>query len=717
MASITLFLLFALLFANTVTNQQNHSTFISLGSSISPKNSTSWVSPSGLFTFGFYPQGNGFAVEIWLKGEPQNTTVWTAKRDDPPVSSDSIVYLTVDGLMLLRRKEDNELLTDNVSMPPVASACMLDSGNFVLYNESHSVIWQSFDFTTHTLLGGQNFSYYDTLISALSNSDHSSGYFALCMDYDGNLTAYPMSYESNVYWSTNALLKYGISTIPKFYVVANSTSYVAKNATLVYRATLHVDGNFRFYCSKNGTKSVCQCYPGFVQFKSDNNMFLECKRTRNETNDDLMLLYDVITLPDMNWSTPPYLAMPLNLKACEKSCKEDWDCRAAFYTSGSCKKYKLPLRFGRIVHNESGIAILKLPIGTKAPPNITTPSGGKSILVDDKKSLILTLILTLGSISFVCFVAALSIFFIYKHQVSLYTKLSTNENLGFTEDYSLRTFSFDELVNSTGNFKEEVGKGSFETVYRGTIHGSNKRVAVKKLDVLDEGNLVQLLGYCIDGSRKLLVYEYMSNGSLADFLFKAEMHLSWRERVKIAFDVARGVLYLHEECEVCIVHCNIKPQNILMDEMWTAKVSDFGLARLSIPEHSRTTSANESTSGYVAPEGQKDALASVKVDVYSYGVVLLEIICCRRNIDVKVSSEEEIMLSTWVYNCFVRGELNKLAVDDEDVEWKTMERMVKVGLWCIQENLSLRPSMKNVILMLEGLKDIPTPPCLAPLVG
>ncbi|XP_028801242.1 G-type lectin S-receptor-like serine/threonine-protein kinase RLK1 [Neltuma alba] len=318
------------------------------------------------------------------------------------------------------------------------------------------------------------------------------------------------------------------------------------------------------------------------------------------------------------------------------------------------------------------------------------------------------------------------------HKVYSYTKLAaSSDNLGFVEDCSLQTFTFDELVNATRNFKEEISRGSFGVVYKGTIHGNHQRIAVKKLDnVVDEGerefqaeitaiarthhrNLVQLIGYCINGSRKLLVYEYMSNGSLADFLFKAQMHLSWKQRVKIALDVARGILCLHEECEVCIIHYNIKPHDILLDEMWTAKISDFGFARLSMPKQSSTRSSNESTSDYVAPERQKDALASVKVDIYSYGVVLLEIICCRRNIDVNAPSEEEIMLSSWVYNCFVRGELNKLVVD-EDVEWITLERMVKVALWCVQEASSLRPSMKNVILMLEGLKHIPIPPSPTP---
>nr|POE46710.1 g-type lectin s-receptor-like serine/threonine-protein kinase lecrk1 [Quercus suber] len=186
----------------------------------------------------------------------------------------------------------------------------------------------------------------------------------------------------------------------------------------------------------------------------------------------------------------------------------------------------------------------------------------------------------------------------------------------------------------------------------------------------------------------------MTNGSLADLLFKAKKRPLWEERVRIALEVARGIYYLHQECEVHIIHCNLKPENILMDDTWTAKISNFGLAGLSVPNQTRTTMGIEGTSGYSAPEWQKNALISVKADIYSFGVMLLEIVCCRSNIEVNVSTADEILLSSWVYNCFVVGELDKL-VEEENVDMKTLERMVKVGLWCIQEDPALRPPMKN----------------------
>ncbi|KAK2357840.1 G-type lectin S-receptor serine/threonine-protein kinase LECRK1 [Trifolium repens] len=213
----------------------------------------------------------------------------------------------------------------------------------------------------------------------------------------------------------------------------------------------------------------------------------------------------------------------------------------------------------------------------------------------------------------------------------------------FTVKCTLRSFSFDELAKSTGEFSEEIGRGSFGAVYKGKIGHNNRSIAVKRLEekIADEGerefqaeittiarthhrNLVKLIGFCIEGSEKLLVYEFVSKRSLANLLFEGEMRLSWKDRLKLALDGARGLLYLHEECEVQILHCNINPRNILMDESWTAKISDFGLARLLKRGHSITKIGDDGASRYLAPELQKeDASVSVKADIYSFGVVLV----------------------------------------------------------------------------------------------
>ncbi|RVW85337.1 G-type lectin S-receptor-like serine/threonine-protein kinase LECRK3 [Vitis vinifera] len=361
--------------------------------------------------------------------------------------------------------------------------------------------------------------------------------------------------------------------------------------------------------------------------------------------------------------------------------------------------------------------------------NGTFPSPTKPpVIVTSKKAVVLIIVLSLSFVT-CSFVALLfSGFFIFKYRVLRYRRLLETGNLGPAKELTLQLFSYKELIRATSGFKEELGKGSFGAVYKGFLYKSKKLVAVKRLEkIVEEGerefqaemraigrthhrNLVRLMGYCAENSRRLLVYEYMSNGSLANLLFNAGTRPHWNERVRIALDVARGILYLHEECETPIIHCDIKPQNILMDEFWNAKISDFGLAKLLMPDQTRTFTGVRGTRGYLAPEWQRNTPISVKADIYSYGIVLLEIVCCRKNMEVQVKNPEEIILSNWVYQCMVSRELDKL-VADEVADKKTLERMVKVGLWCIQDEPALRPSMKSVVLILEGITDIVVPPC------
>ncbi|XXG72918.1 hypothetical protein AAC387_Pa07g1912 [Persea americana] len=181
--------------------------------------------------------------------------------------------------------------------------------------------------------------------------------------------------------------------------------------------------------------------------------------------------------------------------------------------------------------------------------------------------------------------------------------------------------------------------------------------------------------------------------------------------MRIALDVANGIHYLHEECETHIIHCDIKPQNILMDECWIAKISDFGLAKLLMPDQTKTYTGIRGTRGYVAPEWHRGAPITVKADVYSFGIVLLELTCCRRHVEIE-AAESEIILLDWVYNCFEHGKLDKL-VGEEEVEKTMLERMVRVGLWCTQDDPASRPTIKKVILMLEGIMNTPIPPSLS----
>uniref|UniRef100_A0A6N2LW45 non-specific serine/threonine protein kinase n=1 Tax=Salix viminalis TaxID=40686 RepID=A0A6N2LW45_SALVM len=752
--SCLLLLILFLLFVETRT-KQNQCGEIHLGSQLFPtSNLQSWTSPSGHFAFGFYPQGNGFAIGIWLIGQPDNTVVWTVNRDDPPVSSNATIHFSEKGELLLRTEKGYEkpIAGDlNVS----DSASMLDS---VIV-----IIWQSFDFPTDTILGGQSLTISHELVSSVSSSNHSSGRFFLAMQRDGNLVAYPRksaNLPSDAYWSNQtftwsnlSLNHQGLLSMksyisgPDVLVLANS-SHSCENRTTIFRATLDAGGiftlyshcfesktswsvhtewsalnnqcdvhgfcDFNSYCSGTGTN--CECYPGFV-FNDPNDKFSGCYRNASESfcaDSEEGRQYNLTRIENLLFERDPYSAQELEEEKCRSSCLDDCQCDVALYMGEKCEKHTFPIRYGRKNKNISSTAFFK---------EETVPD--QKIIIESKKSLIMFLAIIFSSIAILCFGIAISTFFVYRDRAFLYEKLS--EIISLTGDFTLRSFSYDEIEKATNGFREELGRGSVGAVYKGKINGGDKTVAIKRLEkVLDQGeknfqaeitiigqtyhrNLVRLLGFCFDRSRRFLVYEYLKNGTLAEILFTAERRPVWKERMRIALDIARGILYLHEECEACIIHCNITPQNILMDDSGIAKISDFAVISgqdkklHGLLSHSR---------GHLAPEWQSNAVISVKADIYSFGVVLLEIISCRSSIQADVSTEDEMILSRWASQCLVAGQLDML-VKDEHVEYESLERMVRIGLCCVQNDPSLRPAIKNVILMLEGSEDIPNPPSLA----
>ncbi|KAK9949928.1 hypothetical protein M0R45_005437 [Rubus argutus] len=802
MASIGIaILLFSLYSLCEGAPHKNSSSYIGLGSSLSPEtHPSSWPSASGLFEFGFYQQGSGFAVGIWLVGEDRNTTVWTANRDDPPLvpSPDNTVQLQLrnDGKLVLTSEQGHEKhIIASATNGSVSSASMLDSGNFVLYNEKHEVIWESFNHPTDTILGGQTLPVGGQLISSLSDDDHSTGRFHLNMQADGNLAMYSAKTENSdidAYWNpytaqnmklylnaTNGVLTLINTTSLEVYDVINGDGDddLANNPT-VYRVTVGVNGVLRVYSHKmgaNGTLQApiimwskpedpcdvrgvcglnsyctlsdnqpdCLCLPG-SDYADLNRRTMGCLRNYSQPQcaaggKENTSFYDIFTMENLAWVDTPDFQAKMTMEQCNRSCLEDCNCGAAlFHKEGNnCMKQKPPLRYVRRDLTTSTTAFFKVSKlttitesknnGSNKPFPVNPPP---TVVIRSKKVIVQILVLTLGLIIFSCVALAISGFYIFKMRVLRYKRLTeVNGDLGLAdEELTMRVFSYNEMKRATNGFKQELGKGSFGAVYKGALNKGKKLIAVKRLEKLvEEGerefraemqsigrthhkNLVRLLGYSAEGSKRLLVYEYMSNGSLADLLFKAEWHPTWDEKVGIAVDVARGLLYLHEECKSHIIHCDIKPQNILMDEFWNAKISDFGLAKLLMPDQTRTFTGIRGTRGYLAPEWHKNTPISVKADVYSFGIVLLELVCCRRNLDVTVR-DEEIILSSWVYKCFVSRELHKLTVGGEEVNKKSLENMVKVGLWCIQDEPALRPSMKSVVLMLQGITDISIPPC------
>ncbi|KAJ0661956.1 putative protein kinase RLK-Pelle-SD-2b family [Helianthus annuus] len=284
----------------------------------------------------------------------------------------------------------------------------------------------------------------------------------------------------------------------------------------------------------------------------------------------------------------------------------------------------------------------------------------------------------------------------------------------------------------TNHFSELLGTGGFGSVYKGSL-GDGTLIAVKKLDrVLPHGdkefvtevntissmhhmNLVRLCGYCSEGPQRLLVYEFMKNGSLDKWLFvphkTRERLLEWPTRFYIAVGTAQGIAYFHEQCRDRIIHCDIKPENILLDENFCPKVSDFGLAKLMGREHSQVVTMVRGTRGYLAPEWISNRPVTVKADVYSYGMLLLEIVGGRRNLDMAFDVDN-FFFPGWAFKEMSNGDA--MTVADKRLEGAVEEdellRALKVAFWCIQDDVNMRPSMSEVVMMLEGSVEVNNPP-------
>ncbi|KAG8362618.1 hypothetical protein BUALT_BualtUnG0057700 [Buddleja alternifolia] len=305
-------------------------------------------------------------------------------------------------------------------------------------------------------------------------------------------------------------------------------------------------------------------------------------------------------------------------------------------------------------------------------------------------------------------------------------------------------FRHRELEIATDGFRYLLGRGGSGSVYKGIL-SDGTAVAVKRIDGEERGekafksevtaissvqhvNLVRILGYCIASTGpRFLVYEFIHNGSLDKWIFRGRSGgcLSWESRCRVAIDVAKALSYLHHDCRSCILHLDVKPENILIDENYGALVSDFGLSKLKGREESKVVTSIRGTKGYLAPEWLLENGVSEKCDVYSYGMVVLEIIGGRRNIHVVDESNNSTTDHTSkrkkfqffpkiVLEKFREGKVMEIVderiVDGGRVNESEVMRMIGVALWCIQEKPKLRPTMAQVVEMLQGRIQVEDPP-------
>ncbi|XP_024525948.1 G-type lectin S-receptor-like serine/threonine-protein kinase At1g34300 [Selaginella moellendorffii] len=296
-------------------------------------------------------------------------------------------------------------------------------------------------------------------------------------------------------------------------------------------------------------------------------------------------------------------------------------------------------------------------------------------------------------------------------------------------------FTYHQLEIATNFFKDKLGTGGFGTVFKGLLP-DGIIVAVKNIEMeiqaekqfqaevttlgkIHHINLVRLLGYCAEGSHRLLVYEYMQNGSLEKSIISNEdideSLCDWKTRFSIAVGIARGITYLHEQCQECIVHCDIKPQNILLDEKFCPKVSDFGLAKLASRERTINVTTVQGTRGYMAPEWVRNVTITPKVDVYSYGMVLFELLSGGKIIPVDgapATNSERGHFPIWAFQHYVAGSVSSIADTKmaEKIDMVQFNMVLRVAFWCVQPDASLRPNMSKVVEMLEENVPVPEPP-------
>ncbi|KAB2047269.1 hypothetical protein ES319_A13G033500v1 [Gossypium barbadense] len=697
---------------------------------------------NGMFACGFHCSLDGgdclFSVSIFEISSEDNSSsstqvVWSANRNNP-VEMQALLELTSEGKLNLKDANDTVVWSPSTSGKSISRLNLTTEGNLVLFDETNHMLWQSFDHPTDSLVRGQRLVSGQILRANVSSAGSSEGRYAFAV-IDGKFVAYMDSDPSQSYYQSSSIL----SAEPEFQNGKFGSFHVADSANFIQLGSdghlkayelkesgwegtdlLPIDPcSYPFVCGNYGVclEKGCSCPDSVseneaaffrpIDFTTPN---LGCSAMQ-PISCESSLLQSFLELRS-GYSQRVYTSLFSNtiaLKDCKEACLKNCSCKAATYTKGSC--YFLSQVDSLKKTNSKDLTFIKVQNSTISdrPHFPERKKQNTSVIVGS----------TLGAI-FGVFLICTFIFLRFKKGFQEVEEDYLDNMLGMPT-----RFSYEELKNVTKNFNNKLGEGGFGSIFQGTLP-SGSEVAVKHLvgfgpvnksfmtEVQTIGsihhfNLVSLVGFCAQKFNRLLVYEYMANGSLDRWIFNKnrDLALSWKIRRKIILDIAKGLAYLHEDCNQKIVHFDIKPENILLDEHFNAKVSDFGLSKLIGKDQSRVITTMRGTPGYMAPEWLSSVITE-KVDVYSFGIVVLEILCGRRNVDECQLEEDRHLLGLFKRKQ-EEGQLMDLVdkcSDDMQSNAAEVVQMMKVAAWCVQIEHARRPSMSIVVKLFEGSVDV-----------
>jgi hypothetical protein len=723
------------------------------------------LSNGSTFGFGFVSSSasNSISYLLAVVHLASTSVVWSANVNSPVSHSDNFVF-DKDGNAYLQ-SGGSTLWTANTSTKGATSMQLLDSGNLVvLGKDSSSPLWQSFNHPTDTLLSGQTFIDGMTLVSH-SNTQNMT--YTLQIK-SGDMMLYADLQTAQPYWSAlqdnRMIVNKNGNNIYSANLTSRSWSFYDQSGSLLSQlviaqqgddgnttlaAVLGNDGMITFYTLQSGNAkrtlpitvpqdscdlparcepysicnsgTGCQCPSALSSYANCNPGIISPCKSKDKFQ--LAQLENGVGYVGTSFTSP---VSKTNLTGCKDACVGNCSCVAVFFeqTSGNCFLFN---QIGSLQQKDGGTS------GFASFIKVSSGNHGSGQGGSDKHTIIIVVILvgTLVVIGVLVYIG----FCIYRrrrqHPPSQ-DEAGSSDDDGFLHTISGAPvrFTYKELQEATNNFSNKLGQGGFGSVYLGTLPDGS-RIAVKKLEGIGQGkkefrsevtiigsihhiHLVKLRGFCAEGTYRLLAYEYMAKGSLDRWIFRNNSDsslLDWDTRFNIALETAKGLAYLHQDCESKIIHCDIKPENVLLDENFLAKVSDFGLAKLMTREQSHVFTTLRGTRGYLAPEWITNYAISEKSDVYSYGIVLLEIISGRKSFD-PVEVSEKAHFPSYAFKKLEEGELHdildaKLKCNDKD---ERLEIAIKVSLWCIQDDFYQRPSMSKVVQMLEGVCDVPQPP-------